>query len=47
MGNVDDNMGKPDEATPNLRNALDAVLAGKAPEPAVTKQFGCSIKWAD
>lgn len=28
-----------------LRNALDATLAGKIPNPAVTKVFGCSMKW--
>lgn len=30
----------------DLRNALDAVLAGKVPAVAVTKVFGCSVKWA-
>jgi peroxiredoxin len=29
--------------TPDLRNALDALLAGRRIEPAVTKAFGCSI----
>jgi peroxiredoxin len=29
--------------TPDLRNALDAFLAGRPIEPAVTKAFGCSI----
>jgi thiol-disulfide isomerase/thioredoxin len=29
-----------------LRNALDALLAGKDPSPAQTKVVGCSIKWA-
>ncbi len=28
-----------------LRGALDAVLAGSAPEPAETEPVGCSIKW--
>jgi peroxiredoxin len=28
-----------------LRGALDAVLAGRAAEPAETKPVGCSIKW--
>jgi len=28
-----------------LRDALDAVLAGAAPEQAETKPVGCSIKW--
>jgi peroxiredoxin len=30
----------------DLRNALDALLAGKKPSPSTTKVFGCSIKWA-
>lgn len=29
----------------DLRNAIDAVLAGKEPEVKQTKVFGCSIKW--
>ena len=28
-----------------LRAALDAVLAGRAPDPAETVPVGCSIKW--
>lgn len=28
-----------------LRDALDAVLSGRAPERAETKPVGCSIKW--
>jgi peroxiredoxin len=28
-----------------LRGALDAVLAGREPEPAETPPVGCSIKW--
>jgi peroxiredoxin len=28
-----------------LRAALDAVLAGRDPEPAATEPVGCSIKW--
>jgi peroxiredoxin len=28
-----------------LRNALDAVLEGREPDPAETKPVGCSIKW--
>jgi hypothetical protein len=28
-----------------LRDALDAVLEGRAPERAETKPVGCSIKW--
>ena len=30
----------------DLRNAIDAVLSGKNPNPATTKVFGCSIKWS-
>lgn len=30
----------------DLRNAIDAVLAGRKPDPASTKVFGCSMKWA-
>lgn len=29
----------------DLRNAIEAVLAGKEPEVKQTKVFGCSIKW--
>lgn len=28
-----------------LRQALDAVLAGAAPDPAETESIGCSVKW--
>jgi peroxiredoxin len=42
---IDDNI-KADEAKSHyVRDALDAILAGKAPEPAKTKQFGCGIKY--
>jgi thiol-disulfide isomerase/thioredoxin len=30
----------------DLRNAIDAVLEGKTPNPASTKVFGCSMKWS-
>lgn len=30
--------------TPDLRNALEALLAGRPIDPAVTKAFGCSIE---
>jgi peroxiredoxin len=30
--------------TPDLRNALEALLAGRPIDPAVTKSFGCSIR---
>jgi peroxiredoxin len=45
IGAVDDNM-KADKVTKShLRNALDALLLDKKPAKAVTKQFGCSIKY--
>jgi thiol-disulfide isomerase/thioredoxin len=30
----------------DIRNAIDAVLAGKIVENPVTKVFGCSVKWS-
>lgn len=30
----------------DLRNAIDAVLTNKKPDPATTKVFGCSMKWS-
>lgn len=33
-------------ATPWAKNAITAVLAGKAPAPAITRPYGCSIKYA-
>jgi len=44
-GAVDDNMQLDKVKSPHLRNALDALLAGKKPPQEVTKQFGCSIKY--
>ena len=29
-----------------LRGALDAVLAGREPDPAETEPVGCSVKWS-
>jgi peroxiredoxin len=45
MGAIDDSR-KPDNVKdPYLRNALDALLAGKEPPKTVTREFGCSIKY--
>jgi peroxiredoxin len=33
------------KATPYFANAAKAVLAGDKPDPAVTKPYGCSIKY--
>ncbi|HEX8984216.1 MAG TPA: redoxin domain-containing protein [Bryobacteraceae bacterium] len=43
-GSIDDSQELRRVQEPRLRNALDAVLAGKTPERAETKAFGCSIK---
>jgi len=47
MGAVDDNMSVKAVKVRFLREALDALLAGKAPPKTVTKQFGCSIKYEE
>jgi len=47
-GRVDDNEKQPDKVTsPDARNAIEAVLAGKAVPVPTTKTVGCSIKWSD
>lgn len=33
------------KATPYFANAANAVLAGEKPDPAVSKPYGCSIKY--
>ena len=43
-GRIDDNMNLEHAKSPDLRNALDAVLAGKDAPVKETKAFGCSIK---
>jgi alkyl hydroperoxide reductase subunit AhpC len=32
--------------TPDLRNALHALLAGRKIQPEETKAFGCAIRWS-
>jgi len=44
-GAVDDNDNARGVKEHWLKDALDALLAGKAPERAATKERGCSIKW--
>ncbi len=34
-------------ATPWARNAMAAVVAGKLPDPAITRPYGCSVKYAE
>ena len=44
-GAMNDNPGNPGEAKEvYINNAIDAMVAGKPAEPAVTKSIGCSIK---
>ena len=45
LGAVDDNMKSSKVTKTFLRDALDAVLAGKAAATAETSPFGCGIKW--
>ena len=45
-GRIDDNPQDPTAVrSPDLRNAIEAVLAGKSPDPQQTGAMGCSIKW--
>ena len=45
-GRMDDNPREADKATTaELRDALDAVLAGRTPEVPLTNPIGCNIKW--
>jgi thiol-disulfide isomerase/thioredoxin len=44
-GRVDDNMRESLATTHDARDAIDAVLAGKAVAVEHTGVFGCSIKW--
>ncbi len=44
-GAPDSSHNDPAGATPYLRQALDAVLAGEAPADQETPAVGCTIKW--
>jgi thiol-disulfide isomerase/thioredoxin len=47
-GHVDDSEeGFTPDTKYDMRDALDALLAGKTPVIQTTKTFGCSIKWSD
>ena len=43
-GRVDNSRNAANVETPDLRNALDAVVSGKPVEKTEAKAFGCSIK---
>ena len=45
-GRIDDSERPALAKTRDLRDAIDAVLAGREPRVAQTKTFGCSVKWA-
>jgi thiol-disulfide isomerase/thioredoxin len=46
QGRIDDNHRDAARVTSHdLRNALDALLAGDAPPVTQTTAFGCSVKW--
>jgi len=48
VGRIDDNERDPNAVkSHDARNAIEAVLAGKAAPVETTRTFGCSIKWAD
>jgi peroxiredoxin len=45
-GRMDDNPRNPgQETTHELRDALDALLAGNEPPTSVTNPIGCNVKW--
>lgn len=46
IGAIDNNAESAEKADKQYaENALDALLAGKNPEPSETKAIGCTIKW--
>jgi peroxiredoxin len=47
VGRIDDEERIGKAKIHDLRQAIDAMLAGKPVPVATTKTFGCSIKWAD
>lgn len=46
-GAFDDNKEEKEVKKKYIADAIDALLAGKTPDPAVTKAFGCGIKCSD
>jgi thiol-disulfide isomerase/thioredoxin len=47
VGRIDDSERENLAKTREARDAIEALLAGKAPAVERTKTFGCSIKWSD
>lgn len=46
QGRVDDSKDPRNVKSHDLKNALDALLAGREPPQPITAAQGCSIKWA-
>src|SRR5271155_4874608 len=46
-GRIDDSRDPKAAKSPDLRNALDDLLAGKSVRAPDTRPFGCSIKWME
>jgi hypothetical protein len=44
-GAPDSDYAETESADPWLRDALDAVLDGRSPDPAETPPVGCTVKW--
>ncbi len=45
-GRIDDNYRQPEQVkSHDLRDAIEAVLAGETPKHQLTSAIGCSIKW--
>ena len=44
-GALDCDHGDPAQNAAWVRGALDALLAGREPDPAQTESIGCSVKW--
>ena len=47
MGKIDDHLDESKVTERFLRDAVDAVLAGKLPEVVETRQVGCEIEYAE
>lgn len=48
IGAIDDNSQDPEAVEHHfVENAVNALLAGKEPDPNFTKAIGCTIKWAE
>ena len=47
MGKIDDHLDESKVGERFLRDAVDALLAGKQPEVAETRQVGCDIEFAE